>query len=122
MNKILPYVIVAILLGTATMIIPYVLIRSSDYTSLTDGDELIQPSTAEPTTETEQGRAFSEGEDAESSTLLPADKLPAEQPAAETTASILVKSLSNLFPMALITITSFLIALGAFIYLKKRRI
>ncbi len=119
MNKILPYVLVAILLGTVTMVVPYVLLRSSDYTSLTDGAELIQPSTAESTAETEQGRAFSEGTDVESSPLFPADKPPAEVPKAEAT---LIESLSNLSPIVLITMPSFLIALGAFVYLKKRRI
>jgi len=120
MNKILPYVLVAILLGTMTMVVPYILLRSGDYISLTDGAELIQPSTAETTAETEQGRAFSEGTDVESSPLFPADKPPAEVPKAEAT--VIARALSNLSPIVLITMPSFLIALCAFVYLKKRRL
>lgn len=121
MSKILPYVLIAILLGMVTMAVPYVLLGFNHYTSLTDGDELIQPSTSEQTTETEQGRAFSEEEDVESSPL-PADKPPAEESKIEATGSTLGESLSNLYPIVLITIPSFLIAFGAFIYLKNRRL
>lgn len=116
MNKILPYVVIAILLGTVTMVIPYTLLGSSDHTSFTEG--------AEPNTGTEQpnseGQAFSEGRDMESSPSSPTENPPAEEPRAEATGSTL-GNLSNLSPIVVMTIPSFLIALGAFIVLKKRK-
>jgi hypothetical protein len=158
MNKILPYIVIAILLGTVTMVVPYVLLGSSDNTAVTEGDTLIQPSpepeqptapieppTSEPTeppTETEtpdnQERNFTEGGDFETSdTPSPVPEAPLEpeepsesetqelQPEAPepalTKTNLIAESLSRLSPIGLMTIPSFLIALGAFIYLRKRR-
>ena len=42
MNKILPYVVIALLLGTVTMVVPYALLGPGDYTSLTDEGEFIK--------------------------------------------------------------------------------
>ena len=160
MNKILPYIVIAILLGTVTMVVPYALLGPSDYTSLTEEGTLIQPSPteteqpsaptesptfepAEPPTETEkldsQERAYAEGGDLESVPSLapepesPPEEIPApvepsetEEPVQEAPApalgktDLIIESLSNLSPIGLMTIPSFLIALGAFIYLKKR--
>jgi hypothetical protein len=116
MNKILPYVVIAILLGTVTMVVPYALLGSSDNTSLTEG--------AEPTTGTEQpdseGQAFSEGKNVENTPSSPTENPPVEEPRAEATRSTL-SNLSNLSPIVLMAIPSFLIALSAFIILKKWR-
>jgi hypothetical protein len=127
MNKILPYVLGAILLGTVTMVVPYMLLGSSDNASLTQRDELIQPSTTQPAGEQldSEGQAFSE--DLESPPASLTDQPPAEEPRSEDTGStfgetdLIMESLSNLSSIALISIPSFLIALGSFIYLKKWR-
>ncbi len=141
MNKILPYVVIAILLGTVTMAVPLALLGPSDYTSLTEEGTLIQPSPTEqeqpsaPTetpTETEQldnqGRAYTEGGTLDSVPSEPLEPETEEPPVAEPTpepeaveTDLIIESLSNLSPIGLMTIPSFLIALGAFIYLKKRR-
>jgi hypothetical protein len=125
MNKIQPYVLVAILLGAVTMVVPYVLLGSSDNTSLGNGGTLIQPSAEQPTgTEQLDNRepAYSEGKDVESSPSVPTDEPPAEEPAPSIGGTdLIVGSLSNLSPIILITVPSFLIALSVFIYLKKRR-
>jgi hypothetical protein len=121
MNKILPYVLVAILLGAVTMVVPYVLLGSSDNALLGNGGTLIQPSAEQPT-EADQGRAFSEGKDVESSPSLLTDEPPAEEPAPSMSGTdSIIGSLSNLSPIILITVPSFLIALSVFIYLKKWR-
>ncbi len=135
MNKILPYIMIAILLGTVTMVVPYALLGPSDYTSPTEESTLIQPSTTEPPapepTEPEkldnQERAYTEGGDLENGdTLAPVPEGSIEPQEAEpsglaaTEADLILESLSALSPIGLMTIPSFLIALGAFIYLKKR--
>jgi hypothetical protein len=122
MNKILPYVLIAIFLGTITIVIPYALLGPRDNTSLTDGGTLIQPSAQQPNG-TEQpdseGQAFSEGRDVESVPSSPNENPPAEELRSEDAGSTL-GNLSNLSPIVLITIPGFLIALGAFIILKKK--
>jgi outer membrane biosynthesis protein TonB len=157
MNKILPYIVIAILLGAVTMVVPYALLGPSYNTAMTEGNTLIQPSpepeqpsasteppTSEPTepstgTETSdnQERAFTEGGDVESSdTPSPVPEVPLEpeessepvtqesQPGAPESAltetNLIGESLPVLSPIVLMTIPSFLIALGAFIYLRKR--
>jgi len=151
MNKILPYVVIAILLGTVTMVVPYALLGSSDYTSITEGGKLIQPSPSasiEPTpipsptktpTDPEQQDTppYTENRDQlNGDSPTPAPPEPTEQPTpipypvpsesetveiATTGTDLMLESISILSPIGLITIPSFLIALGAFIYLKKRK-
>ena len=131
MNKILPYIVIAILLGTVTMVVPYTLLGSNDLTSPTEESTLIQPSPPEPSTGDaelySQERASTEGGDLENGdTLVPSPEGPPDpEPnkpcgfgASET--DFIIGSLSALSPIALMIIPSFLIALGAFIYLKKR--
>ena len=147
MKKILPYIVIAILLGTVTMVVPLALLEPSYYTSLTEDSTLIQPSSTEPPTEDpkldNQDRADIEGGTFES---VPSEPLEPEEPPAEVPApapeyseqsetekpreealeptfggtDLTLESLSNLSPIGLLTIPSFLIALGAFIYLRKR--
>jgi hypothetical protein len=161
MNKILPYIVIAILLGTVTMVVPYALLGPSYNFAMTDGNPLIQPSpepeqpsaptepsTSEPTepsTSTEtpdnQERAFTEGGDIESSdTQSPVPEVPLEpqepeesskletqepQPEAPeselTETNFIAEILPVLSPILLMTLPSFLIALGAFVYLRKQR-
>jgi hypothetical protein len=128
--KILLYVLIAILLGSVTMVVPYVILGSS-CGALTDGDELIQPLTTEPTPETEQldsgGRDYSDGEDMENPPSSTTDNSPVEEPKSEASGTTLdkidkmLKSFSNFFPVVLMIIPSFLIAFSAIIYLKKCR-
>jgi hypothetical protein len=201
MNKVLPYIVIAILLGTVTMIVPYALLGSNDYTSMTEGDTLIQPSptnTEQPSAPTEsstpmpthepvpspvpstvpsptpetsaEGGELSNGDSlAPSSSALtetpspvptspPSSREPvpvptpapsavpsplpetselepsqteepssaeteaplAPQPAFDET-DLIAESLSRLPAIGLMIVPSFLIALGAFVYLKKRR-
>jgi hypothetical protein len=158
MNKVLPYIVIAILLGTVTMVVPYVLLEPSDHTSLTEESALIQPSpteteqpststgeytygSTEQPTETEQERAYADGgdvENEESVPMSPAEPEPAESEEIPTAApelqepteeapepalsetDLITDSLSTLSSIGLMIIPSFLIALGAFIYLKKR--
>jgi hypothetical protein len=161
MNKILPYIVIAILLGTVTMVVPYALLGPRYNTALTDGNTLIQsspepeqssaptePLTSEPTepptgTETpnSQERAFTEGGDFENSDTpspVPEELLEPEEPeessepetqvpqpeapeSALTGTNLIAANLPILSPIVLMTLPSFLIALGAFIYLRKRR-
>lgn len=143
MNKILPYIVIAILLGTVTMVVPLALLGPNDYTSLTDEGTLIQPSSTEsPTEDAElynQERAHIEGGTFDSvpseppklesppeetpTAAEPSETEEPEQEALEPTfggTDLTLESLSNLSPIGLLTIPSFLIALGAFIYLRKR--
>lgn len=124
MNKILPYIVIAILLGTVTMVVPYTLLGPSDYTSLTEEDTFGMLSPPESTTEPEkldsQERAYVEGGDLES---VPSETEEPKQEAPESArggTDFILESLSNLSPIGLMIIPSFLIALGAFIYLRKR--
>jgi len=158
MNKILPYIVIAIMLGTVIMVVPYVLLGPSDYTSMSGESTLIQPSPAEteqPSAPIEpepvpsplqEERGYTEGGDLlsdDSSTPVPSAPTepsaptstptpvpsavpePSEPEASELAATkstdLIIESLSVLSPIGLMTIPSFLIALGAFIYLKKRR-
>ncbi len=151
MNKILAYTVIAILLGTVTMVLPYALLGPSDHTSLTEEGAVIQPSptateqpsastgqytlgSTEQPTETEQERAYAEGADVESVPSEPETQesetaVPMSPPSAEPEAApesalggtdLITESLSTLSSIGLMIIPSFLIALGAFIYLKKR--
>jgi len=152
MNKILPYIVIAIMLGTVIMVVPYVLLGPSDYTSMSGESTLIQPSPAEteqPSAPIEpepvpsplqEERGYTEGGDLlsdDSSTPVPSAPTstptpvpsavpePSEPEASELASTkstdLIIESLSVLSPIGLMTIPSFLIALGAFIYLKKRR-
>jgi hypothetical protein len=111
MNKILAYTVIAILLGTVTMAVPYALLGPS-YTSMTE----------EPKTETPSGSSTFEQPDQERA----GDAVPAEpdEDSGETLdeTNLITESLSNLSSIGvMMIIPSFLIALGAFIYLRKRR-
>ena len=143
MNKVLPYIVIAILLGTVTMVVPYALLGPSDYTSLTEEDTfgMLPPpeSTTEPEKLDNQERASIEGgyfesvpseppklESPPEETPTTAEPPETEEPEQEAPAQafgetdLILESLSKLSSIGLMIIPSFLIALGAFIYLKKR--
>ncbi len=126
MNKILPYIVIAILLGTVTMVVPYSLLGSNDLASPTEDNTL---QTSEPEKQDNQDRAYIEGGDLENGDTYaptptpegpsePEEPEPCELEAFET--NFIIKSLLALSQIGLLVIPSFLIALGAFVYLKKR--
>jgi hypothetical protein len=194
MSKVLPYIVIAILLGTVTMVVPYALLGSSDYTPMTEGNTLIQPSPEQPSAPPESSTPMPTPEPVPSSvpsavpsaipstvpshnpetsssdsltpplSALPESPTPIPSPAtmepiprpaptpspipsptpetsepkpsepagAETEAplapqpalggtDLITESLSHLPAIGLMIVPSFLIALGAFVYLKKRR-
>ena len=121
MNKLLVYTVVAILLGTVTMVAPLVLLGPSDNTSDTVPEYIIMaPGTEEPSA---QDRA---GEDAEilgsNDTWTRPDS--SSQPSTQEP-ELTVKTAdtpSDLSPIGIMIIPSFIVALGVFVYLKKRTI
>jgi hypothetical protein len=159
MNKILAFTVIAILLGTLTMVIPYALLRNSDYQSLTGESASTEPTPQEPS-ETADQSTVPPGEPPRSSegppTQEPAftveaettgngDSLTPDEPVesnaepspeaagAESEASpnpqftfgetdLIELSVPNLSSIGLLIVPSFLIALGAFLYLKRRRV
>jgi hypothetical protein len=135
MNKILAYTVIAILLGTVTMVVPLALLGSGD--SITDAEPtpsvpeytVTAPETAEPS---DQQRGSENGETFESNNVSVSPETPAEpeppvvpEPAEPSPQEpeLTVKTAENpsdLSPIGLITIPSFLVALGVFVYLSKR--
>jgi hypothetical protein len=139
-NKILAYTVIAILLGTVTMVAPLALLGPSD--SILDTEPtptvpeytLTVPEAAEPS---DQQRDSENGETLESGDL-PTDMWIKPEPApVEPEPSVPVEpsepsspeyvitvktaeNTSDLSPIGLMTIPSFLVALGVFVYLRKR--
>ena len=139
MNKVMLYVGLAILLGTVTMIAPLALLRPSD-TSPDDNNLLTTPgyvvTVPEPTEPNEQENFFGGDKSPEAgnysvqaTTPEPAPALPApsepditrdvtpEEP------ELVLRTADNhtdLSPVGLLTVPSFLVALGVFVYLRKR--
>jgi hypothetical protein len=129
MNKILVYTVIAILLGTVTMVVPLALLGPSDSTpdtipeytvTFTEGEEPSNQDRTGEDSKTLDGGNFS----AETSAKPEAPVEP--EPSAESSsqeAELTVKTVetpSDLSPIGLMTIPSFLVALGVFVYLRKR--
>jgi hypothetical protein len=117
MNKILPYIVIAILLGTVTMVVPYTLLGSND---MAEENTLGYTSSTKQEKPDSQNRYSVEGGDLENGDAAPSVPEPEPCGFEATGSDLIIESLSTLSPIGLITIPSFLIALGAFIYLKKR--
>jgi hypothetical protein len=140
MNKILVYTVIAILLGTVTMVAPLALLEPED--SITDAEPTLTvpeftvtaPEPAEPS---DQNRTYEDSKMLESGNFStetwtepePAPVEPEPPAVAEPSepspqeAELTVKTAetpSDLSPIGLMTIPSFLIALGVFVYLRKR--
>jgi hypothetical protein len=118
MNKILAYTVIAILLGSVTMVFPLALL----------GPNNLIPDNNYTDTVPESG-----GETFERNGVLTTPEAPAEQSAdtesfdysakEPTTAESTLRETdvaSNLSSIGLITVPSFLVALGVFVYLRKR--
>lgn len=127
-NKILVYTVIAILLGTVTMVAPLALLGPED--PITDIKYTVTvPEAAEPS---DQERDSENGGTLERNDLLsspespsaasePSDALP-EEPRLSDTAFNETDAISGLYSIGLMIVPSFLIAVGAFVYLKKRMI
>ena len=119
---------IAILLGTVTMVAPLALLEPE--ASITDKD--YTPTAPEATEPSDQERGSENGGTLESNDILPCPAAPLEPepaPVPESTEpspqepELSVKtaeSPSDLSPIGLMTIPSFLVALGVFVYIRKR--
>jgi hypothetical protein len=137
LNKILVYTVIAILLGTVTMVAPLALLGPED--SIPDAEPTLTvpeytvtvPEAAEPS---DQERSSENGGTFESNDVLASPEAPVEpeptapdeptEPSLQET-ELTVKTAENpsdLSPIGLMTIPSFLVALGIFVYLRKRMI
>ena len=140
MNKVMLYVGLAILLGTVTMIVPLALLRPSD-TSPDDNNLLSAPeysvTVPEPTEPSSQERGTVEGgllesgnfsaqiknpEPAPTAPLEPSETAPEPnvQPQEPELGGRSAENPTDLSPVGLLTVPSFLVALGVFVYLRKR--
>jgi len=139
MNKILVYTVIAILLGTVTMVAPLALLEPED--SITDAEPTLTvpeftvtvPEPAEPS---DQNRTYEDSKMLESGNFstetwtepepapvepepsVPVE--PSESPPKYLITAKTAENTSDLSPIGLMTIPSFLIALGVFVYLRKR--
>ena len=141
MNKILLYIGLAILLGTVTMVAPLALLGPSDSIPDTEPTPTVPEYTVtfpEATEPSDQERGSENGGTLESGNFStetwtkptapvepePAPSVPIEpsEPSPEEP-ELTVKTAENtsdLSPIGLMTIPSFLVALGVFVYLRKR--
>jgi hypothetical protein len=139
LNKILLYTVIAILLGTVTMVVPLALLGPSD--SIPDTEPtltvpeytLTVPEATEPSDQeraSENGGTLESGDFPTDMWTKPEAPVEPEPPAvAEPSepspqeAELVVKTSENtsdLSPIGLMTIPSFLVALAVFVYLRKR--
>jgi len=113
MNRILAYTVIAILLGTVTMVVPLALLGAGDSTRnhvLESGGETFE----------RNGVLTSPEAPAEQSADTESYDNSAKEPAAAESTLRETAVASNLSSIGLITVPSFLVALGVFVYLKKR--
>jgi len=133
MNKIMLYIGLAILLGTVTMVAPLALIEPND--PIPDVKYTV---TAPELESNSQNRTFEDSQmlgngdfSAQTKTPEPTLSVPVEPSEADAAPSEVspqepkpvVKTAENpsdLSPIGLMTIPSFLVALGVFVYLRKR--
>ena len=115
MNKILVYTVVAILLGTVTMVVPLTLFRANEpipgtYTIRVNDTEANKQANDPVNGETLGSTDMWTRPEAANTPLEPA---PTEM-------TVNMGNVSYLSPIALMTVPSFLVALVFFVYLKKR--
>ncbi len=134
MNKIMLYIGLAILLGTVTMVVPLALLEP-EYSIIEMEDTLTVPeyTIKGPEEPNNQDRAYNDSGILESgnfsvkaTTPEPAPFVPvepSEPAAAPEEPELVVKTTENspdLSPIGFMTVPSFLVALGVFVYLRKR--
>ena len=134
MNKVLLYVGLAILLGTVTMVAPLALLRPSG-TLLSTPEYSV--TVTEPTEPSSQDRGIEGGGLLDCGNFSAQVKTPELSPSAPTESSepvpepdgqsqepaLIVRTADNntdLSSVGLLTVPSFLVALGVFVYLRKR--
>ncbi len=124
MNKILVYTVIAILLGTVTMLAPLVLLGPDDSTPDTVPEFIVTvPDAAESS---DQDRKTLESGNLSTENLTePEAPVESESPSEPSSQEYVItaktaETPSDLSPIGLMTIPSFLVALGVFVYLRKR--
>ena len=126
MNKILVYSVLAILLGTVTMFVPLYVLEQRD--TIPEGTYTIDVPDSEPS---QEDRGIENGGSFEANDVLhgPETPVPEPEPAPvessdpdseefEVWSTIISSDSSS--SIGLMIVPSFLIALGAFVYLKRR--
>jgi len=126
MNKILVYSVLAILLGTVTMFVPLYVLEQRD--TISEGTYTIDVPDSEPS---QEDRGIENGGSFEANGMLqdPETPVPEPEPAPVESSDPDSEELevwSTIFSsdssssIGLMIVPSFLIALGAFVYLKRR--
>ena len=126
MNKILVYSVLAILLGTVTMFVPLYVLEQRD--TIPEGTYTIDVPDSEPS---QEDRGIENGGSFEANDMLqnPETPVPEPEPAPVESSDPDSEELevwSTIFSsdssssIGLMIVPSFLIALGAFVYLKRR--
>lgn len=118
MSKILVYTVIAILLGSVTMGVPLALLGPGN---LIPADNYLKtvPESGEETID-RNGMLTSPNASAEQSADTKSYDASTKEPAAAESNLRETSLVSNLSSIGLITAPSFLVALGVFVYLKKR--
>jgi len=129
LNKILIYSVVAILLGVATMVAPLALLNSIDSGSEPAILTVTVPEGVEPAEKNDWGSARAlDSEGLLNETLAaPEPTVPLAPIEPETGEYVIMVQTeastgSGLSAVALMIVPSFLVALGAFVYLKRRMV
>ena len=117
-NKVLVYTVIAILLGSVTMVVPLALLGPSN---LIPDDKYINTESGEETLERNGVLSIPEASAEQSGGTDTYDSSPKEPAACESTLRG-TDVASDMSSIGLITVPSFLVALGVFVYLKKRMI
>jgi hypothetical protein len=128
-NKILVYTVIAILLGSVTMLTPLALLGPGDSTPDTVPELVF--TAPEAGESSDQNRTFEDSQTLGSGNLStdtwtePEAPVESESPSEPSSQEygITAKAAENpsdLSPIGLMTIPSFLVALGVFVYLRKR--
>ena len=134
MKKVMLYVGLAILLGTVTMIAPLALLSPDDKNLLTTPESVIMvPETTEPSDQESFARdkSLDAGNYSVQATIPEQSSVvPMEPSEVDTTGEVppegselilrTADSPTDLSPVGLMAVPSFLVALGIFVYLRKR--
>jgi hypothetical protein len=129
MNKILAYTVIAILLGTVTMLAPLALLGPGDSTPATVPE--LMTTAPEAGESNDQNRTFEDSQTLGGGNLStdnwtePEAPVESESPSEPSSSEYVLtfkteENPSDLSPIGLMTIPSFLVALGVFVYLRKR--
>jgi len=123
MNRILAYTVIAILLGTVTMVVPLAVLEPNGSIPLIQGSD--EPSNQEGTYEvkgtTENGNFSAQlGVTEPASGSNETDWLPESSRQDSKLVPTFTLISADASPIVFMTLPSFLVALGVFVYLRKR--